>query len=97
MEMNSELRRELFQRGYVAKFDFDGIICKSEKMKQLVKTARQMAKFNAPVFLKGEAGSGKSVIAQCIHRASLNANSAFITVDCSSWIPETLDGMLFGN
>lgn len=97
MEMNSELRRELFQRGYVAKFDFDSIVCKSEKMKQLVKTARQMAKFNAPVFLKGETGSGKSVVAQCIHRASLNANSAFITVDCSSWIPETLDGMLFGN
>lgn len=97
MEMNSELRRELFQRGYVAKYDFDSIICKSEKMQQLVKTARQMAKFNAPIFLKGETGSGKSVIAQCIHKASLNANSAFITVDCSSWMPETLDGMLFGN
>lgn len=97
MEMNSELRRDLVQRGYVAKYGFDSIICKSEKMRQLVKTARQMAKFNAPVFLKGEAGSGKSVIAQCIHKASLNAKSAFVTVDCSSWMPETLDGMLFGN
>ena len=97
MEMNSELRRELFQRGYVAKYDFGSIICNSGKMQQLVKTARQMAKFNAPIFLKGETGCGKSVIAQCIHKASLNANSAFITVDCSSWMPETLDGMLFGN
>ena len=97
MEMNGELRRELFQRGYIAKYDFGSIICKSEKMQQLVKTAKQMAKFNAPIFLKGEAGSGKTVIAQCIHKESLNANSAFISVDCGAWMPETLDGKLFGN
>ena len=97
MEMNSELRRELFQRGDVAKYAFDSIVCRSEKMLQLVKTAKQMAKFNAPIFLTGEAGSGKTVIAQCIHKESLNASSAFISVDCSAWMPETLDGKLFGN
>lgn len=97
MEMNTELRRELYQRGFVAKYDFDNIVCQSERMQKLVKTARQMAKFGAPIFLKGETGSGKSVIAQCIHKASLNANSAFIPVDCSAFLPETLDGMLFGN
>ena len=97
IEMNSELRRELYQRGYVAKYDFDSIVCQSARMQQMVKTARQMAKFNAPIFLKGETGCGKSVIAQCIHKDSLNANSAFISVDCSAWMPETLDGMLFGN
>lgn len=97
MEMNSELRRELFQRGAVATFEFDSIVCRSEKMQQLVKTAKQMAKFNAPIFLRGEAGSGKTVIAQCIHKESLNASSAFISVDCSAWMPETLDGKLFGN
>lgn len=92
-----ELRRELFQRGYVAKYDFGSLICKSEKMLRLVKTAKRMAKFNAPIFLKGEAGSGKTVIAQCIHKESLNAGSAFISVDCGAWGPETLDGNLFGN
>lgn len=97
MEMNSELRRDLFQRGFVAKYDFGSIICQSDKMQALVKSARQMAKFNAPIFLKGEAGCGKTVIAQCIHKESLNANSAFISVDCSAWMPETLDGLLFGN
>lgn len=97
MEMNSELRRELYQQGYVAKYDFDSIVCHSAQAQQMVKTAKQMAQFKAPVFLKGETGCGKSVIAQCIHKAGLNANSAFISVDCSAWMPETLDGMLFGN
>ena len=97
LEMNSELRRELFQQGYVAKYDFDSMVCESDLAQQMVKTAKQMAKFNAPIFLKGETGCGKSVIAQCIHKAGMNPNSAFISVDCSAWLPETLDGMLFGN
>ncbi|MGM9600031.1 MAG: sigma 54-interacting transcriptional regulator [Faecousia sp.] len=97
IEMNSELRRELYQQGYVAKYSFDRIVCRSPQTQQMVKTAKQMAKFTAPVFLKGETGSGKSVIAQCIHKEGLNPNSAFVSVDCSAWMPETLDGMLFGN
>lgn len=97
IEMNSELRRELVQQGYVAKYDFDSIVSRSPQTQQMVKTAKQMAQFCAPVFLKGETGCGKSVIAQCIHKAGLNPNSAFVFVDCSAWMQETLDGMLFGN
>lgn len=96
VEMNSELRRDLRQRGYVAKCGFDGLVCQSEGMRSLVKTARRMAKYNAPIFLRGEAGSGKSALAQCIHRESLNAGGAFVAVDCGAWMPETLDGVLFG-
>ena len=42
-------------------------------------------------------GSGKGIFAQCIHKESLSKNNAFVNVDCSAWMPETLDGMLFGN
>jgi len=97
IDMDSELRRDLYQRGYIAKYDFDSLICKSKETQNLVKTAKRIAKFPAPVFLTGESGSGKSIIAQCIHKESLYQNSAFISIDCSAWLPETLDGMLFGN
>lgn len=97
IDMDSELRRELYQRGYVAKYDFDRLICKSKETQALVKTAKRIAKYSAPILLTGESGSGKNIIAQCIHKESLSQNSAFISVDCSAWLPETLDDMLFGN
>lgn len=97
IEMDSELRRELYQRGYIAKYNFDRFICKSKETQALVKTAKRIAKYPAPVLLTGESGSGKSIIAQCIHKESLQQNSAFVSIDCSAWLPETLDDMLFGN
>lgn len=97
IDMDSELRRELYQMGYVAKYSFDSIICESKEAKELVKVAKRIAKFPAPILLTGEDGSGKGIIAQCIHKESLYQNSAFVAVDCSAWLPETLDGMLFGN
>lgn len=97
IDMDSELRRELYQRGYIAKYHFDSLICKSKETQEMVKVARRIAKYPAPIMLTGEGGSGKSILAQCIHKDSLQQNSAFISIDCSAWMPETLDGMLFGN
>ena len=97
IDMDSELRREMHQQGHVAKYSFDNLICNSRQMQEVIKTAQSMAKYSVPILLKGESGCGKSILAQCIHRESLFRNSAFITVDCSAWMEETLDGMLFGN
>lgn len=97
IEMDGELRRELCQRGYIAKHSFDKLICNSKASIALVKTAKRIAKYDAPILLTGEPGSGKDILAQCIHKESLFRNNAFIPVDCSAWMPETLDSMLFGN
>lgn len=97
IDMDSELRREMHQLGHVAKYSFDSLICNSKQMQEVIKTAQNIAKYSVPILLKGESGCGKSILAQCIHRESLCRNSAFVTVDCSAWMEETLDGMLFGN
>ena len=47
--------------------------------------------------ITGESGTGKSILAQCIHNESLMRKNAFVPLDCSAWMPETLDNMLFGN
>lgn len=97
IDMDSELRRELYQRGYVAKWNFGSMICKSRSTQNVVKTAKRIAGYSAPVLLTGEAGTGKNILAQCIHNESLQQHNAFISIDCSAWLPETLDGMLFGS
>ena len=96
-EMNSELRRELYQRGYIARYTFDKVICESAQAKEIVRTARRISLYSAPVLLTGETGSGKGMMAQCIHNESLVHKNAYVWLDCSAWLPETLDTMLFGN
>lgn len=97
VEMSSELRTELYQRGYIARYSFQDLVCKSKLTQEMIRTAKRIAGFQAPVLLTGEAGSGKEILAQCIHKESIWHNSAFISVDCSAWIGETVDDMLFGN
>lgn len=95
-EMDTELRRELYQRGFVAKYNFNNLICESPESKQLLALARRIAKYSAPVMLLGENGTEKTILAQCIHNESLMRKNAYVTLDCSAWMPETLDTMLFG-
>lgn len=96
-QMSSELRTELYQRGYIARYRFDQMVSNSKRTQDMIRTAKRIAGFQAPILLTGEAGSGKKALAQCIHKESLWSSSACVCVDCSGWIPETVDGMLFGN
>lgn len=97
IEMDSELRRELFQRGYIARYTFDKIVSSCQESADTITLAKRMAKYAAPILLTGEKGTGKDIMAQCIHNESLYRNNAFVPLDCSAWLPETLDTMLFGN
>lgn len=97
IEMDSELRRELYQRGYIAQFNFDKLVHNSKESNRLFHTARKIAKYRAPVLLSGEPGCGKNMIAQCIHMDSLGRHNAYISLDCMAYQPDTLDTMLFGN
>lgn len=97
IDMDSEMRRELYQRGFVARYNFDNIICDDPETQALFELAKRISKFSAPILLTGETGSGKNLLAQCIHNESLLRKNAFVTIDCSAWLPETLDNMLFGN
>lgn len=96
IEMSSELRRNLYQRGMLAKYRFGHIISKSPVTQAMLEKAKKMSLYPAPVLLLGESGSGKKVMAQCIHNDSLLKDNAFVTLDCSAWKPEVLDVMLFG-
>lgn len=97
IEMDSELRRELYQRGYIAKYSFEKLPAGGREAEALARLGRRIAKYSAPVLLTGEEGVGKSILAQCIHNESLARTNAFVPLDCSAWLPETLDTMLFGN
>jgi transcriptional regulator with PAS, ATPase and Fis domain len=49
-----------------------------------------------PVVILGETGTGKELVARCIHCSGPRKNSPFIPVDCSSLTPTLIESELFG-
>ncbi len=74
-----------------------GIVTRSPLMEDLLGQARLVASSAASVFIHGQSGTGKEVLAQAIHRASPRADGEFIAVNCSA-IPEALfESEFFGH
>ena len=94
--MDAQLRQELVQQGYVARYAFKDMVTTSPDYHAVLRQAQRLAKHSQAVLLTGEAGVGKSIIAQCIHSASLRRDHAFVDFDCSVWHPDDIDEKLFG-
>lgn len=73
------------------------IIAESRVMKNLLDMVYQIAESQAHVFITGESGAGKEVIANAIHQHSLRSKHPYIRVNCAA-IPETLvESEFFGH
>ena len=59
------------------------IVGESDKMQQLRAAIAQVGPKEVTVYLQGERGSGKELIAQHLHQFSQRSNRAFITIDFS--------------
>lgn len=66
------------------------------QMRQLRSQAMQVARFDFPVLLLGESGSGKEVLAQLIHKYSERAHRTFLKINCAAMPSELLESELFG-
>lgn len=55
---------------------------RSEKMKPILHTVREISKTNLPVLIFGEPGTGKDTLAHDIHKQSRLQNNSFLTINC---------------
>lgn len=91
-EENRNLRRQI-----EGKYNYDGVIAKSEGMQKVINLVDRVANSKANVLLTGESGVGKDVIAYYTHKNSNRSNNSFIVVNCGA-IPENLiESELFGH
>ncbi len=89
---NTKLRRELSE-----KYQFANFISNSSRMQEVFEMMHRVADSNATILLRGESGTGKTMVAKAIHHNSKRSKDAFITVNCSA-LPETLlESELFGH
>ncbi len=96
-QMDSDLRSELYRRGFMASHTFDRFIAVQKETENLVRQARRMAAQESPILLTGTDHACLDILAECIHNDSPFRGNAFITVDCSAYHEDDLDNMLFGN
>jgi NtrC-family two-component system response regulator AlgB len=67
------------------------------RMKKAVDMAQQAASSEAIILIRGESGTGKTVLARAIHGWSRRAAKAFRVVSCPSFSSELLESELFGH
>lgn len=70
---------------------------KNAAMQKVLAVAREAAASSANILLKGESGSGKTILAKAIHDWSFRAGKPFLSVSCPSLSAELLESELFGH
>ncbi len=93
-EINKHIRRG--RREDVAAFARN-IIYRSDVMAELLEQAELVALGDVTVFINGETGTGKEVLARAIHDASRRRQHAFIGVNCGAIPEQLLESELFGH
>jgi NtrC-family two-component system response regulator AlgB len=69
----------------------------SPKIHAVLETAAKASISDAPVLLRGESGTGKSVLARRIHSLSPRNRRPFVVVNCPTLSEELLTSELFGH
>ncbi|OGE19130.1 MAG: hypothetical protein A3J42_08515 [Candidatus Dadabacteria bacterium RIFCSPHIGHO2_12_FULL_53_21] len=78
------------------KYGFDNIISGSKLMKSVFERASAAAHSNAPVFIVGETGTGKELLAKAIHIRGERAGKPFMGINCGAIPRDLLESELFG-
>jgi DNA-binding NtrC family response regulator len=73
------------------------LVGESKAMRRLYRLLRKCAPTDSSIFLAGESGSGKELVARTIHQLSDRAHNDFVSLNCSAMSPGLLESELFGH
>jgi transcriptional regulator with PAS, ATPase and Fis domain len=76
---------------------FHGILSCNQKMHKLFETISKAAKTDASIYISGETGVGKELVAKAIHLESSRADKPFIGVNVANFSNDLLETQLFGH
>ena len=88
-EVSAELIRDCFSAGFIFADPFT---------LEFLQDVRLCAEADdIPVFITGETGTGKEVVARCIHRVGSRNEDEFVSINCAGLPPNLLESELFGH
>jgi len=74
----------------------DGLMGVSASIKGVYETIRQVAPTTTTIFITGETGTGKEIIASAIHSNSSRVGNAFVKINCAAIAENLMESELFG-
>lgn len=77
--------------------DLKTIIGNSKPIQKVLEGVRKISKLNIIVYIQGDTGTGKELVARAIHRLSLRSNEPFLAINCGALSETLLDSELFGH
>jgi Nif-specific regulatory protein len=92
VQENKELHAELEDR-----FNPDNLISNSSAMAKTLAMVKRVSGTDASVLLRGESGTGKTLLARSIHYASPRQKNPFIIVNCAALPANLIESELFGH
>ncbi len=90
--LDDEVRQELSPDDH-----YGEVLGESPAMRRIFALIARVASTDSTMLLEGETGTGKSMIADVVHRQSPRAEQPFIVVDCASIPPTLIESELFGH
>ena len=92
-----EENRKLQQTIEAQSSEAHGMLGQCPDMQAVFATIKKVAPSDVSIFITGENGTGKELVAQAIHAASLRKKEPFVAINCGA-IPENLlESELFGH
>lgn len=73
------------------------IIGQSKAIQDLTRSIQKLARSQAPIYISGESGSGKELVARSIHELGPRATKAFVAVNCGAIPRELMESEFFGH
>ncbi len=90
-----DMREQEMQRALETRVNTD-LLGESEVMQQLKVMIAQVASAPSTVFIRGETGTGKELVARQLHAASNRTEQPFIAINCAAMSADHLESELFG-
>lgn len=91
MNENKELKDRLYQT-----LNVDEIIGRGKAITQIFALIEKVSSTTVTIFLNGETGTGKELIASTIHQNSPVNTGQFVAQNCAAFPPDLLESEMFG-
>lgn len=76
---------------------FHGMVSKDPSMVDVFRRISKASTANVPIFITGETGTGKELVAKACHRESYRKDKPFIAVNCANFTESLIESQLFGH
>ncbi|MBM4207909.1 MAG: sigma-54-dependent Fis family transcriptional regulator [Gammaproteobacteria bacterium] len=73
------------------------LLGESSVMREIRSKIDKLARSQAPVYISGESGSGKELVARLIHQSSSRSEKPFIAINCGAIPHELMESEFFGH